>query len=978
VVTFAEATAARDALVTFGVHVELQPSGRDFHFGTAHLEHFAGTEADKYTPALEAMSGIVTDGAPWFDGGVTEVSFAVKNAPVVEDNLAPVEITEQLGAGEVWEGSACTVYMFVAVGGGGSEEWLARTVFVGVISKVDNTESVLEFRAVRPEATLQIPIEDINGNSMQYNSTTPYPEGTFPEGHQGAVAPLVYGRCGMQARDSAHDSSSDPWGDNRGIVLAPSLGIKVPMVPVPTLADLHSHKNGGSSFSEGQFLLVSLGGTDTGIGTGSVRLPWWWEDPNAASGYKRGLNPGTSSTSMHFPHHQSPTPLSTRWSSGNENFKLVPLFSWNQQLGVALPYAKDMTGGQHSGTYFSPEALEASVMDYTQQKGVGNHTANTGRGTRHYIWSLQRIDPDFTAYGVGPWGNWTGLVQSVFLQGDRLVSNDDTTEGFSFVTTSGVVDPLACIDGSPHTYTQVPNGEILGIQLVPEGPRLGEPMCARVGMVTGGTTTAMDIQFRYTPQHLLVPNAAPPGGSRPIWNITAATATTMTHHPTLAQYEPYPVFNFWGRNEDPGLTAVGWRTSADSRRPRWEFWESDLLPVPSNFAPEVRITTQNNTAHIYAMWVEIIYRPKDIEATDTQRPIWAERQEPIPGGAYWGSYPGVPPWFGFSNLQQRKQPTKRPTLYATGIWGVDDTLTYQLGGSTNKIIEDPVSISLHVLDHYLNERTGIAVQGPGVFGSFWDAKLALDAIHSDWRMTVIQPERIPVDAFLREIGRQGMCFYHRTNNWTTGALEWRMFVDETTPSATRQWRSGTDTIGKNDIMRGTLRVTPTPLSDVRNRFTCRYGYHQPTGTFYDELVCSAEGKTLTGGDANDYWDACVDSVARYGVDRDDVIELPWIWQRSIAEEVFRWYIDQRRDIRVGVQLTASHKLMDVELGQFLKLDDDVADVVGKYTGHHQGPGSDWSDVWLNVVSKTTRYEGGQCLVDLVLVEIWKRPPIWIP
>lgn len=1000
-VTFAEVAAARDALFTFGVHIELQPSGRDFHFGTGLLETGRGSVADLFTPALESLSGIVTDGAPWFEGGVSEISFSVKNAPVVEDNQDAVEITEQLTTGQVWEGANCTVFMFAYVGGGGSEEWLTRTVFVGLVSSVSTTESVVEFRAQRIEGSVQIPFDDISANSMQYTTPDPDPEGKFPEGQQGAIAPLVYGRCGMQARDSIHDAASDPWGNNRGCVLAPALGIKVPMVPLPVLADLHSHANGASHFSEGQFLLFSLGSTWTGAGPGGVSLPWWFEDPGEASGYIRGLNHHAVINvawwaSTAFPHDSSPGQLSGLFNNGAayQQFRWSPLFTWNRQLGVALPYAKDTTPDQAASPYFNLEAVEASLFDYTQQNGVGSHTGNTGRGSRHYVWGIMRIDPNFTVYGAGPWGKWTGLVQSVFLQGDRLVQDDDTTEGFSFITTSGVLKPLACIDGDPYTFTTVPAGEVLGIQLVPEGPRLGEPMFARIGVLTGGPTTGIDMQFRYTPQHLLFPTVAGGGPfERAEWNITAVTGTTFTHNPNAANREQFATFHFWGRNENPGLTAVGWNNgatgavSSDVRRPRWEFWESDLLNPAAAHAPEIRITSQANDAYIYALWVEIIYRPKDIESTDQQLPLSAAPpgyHGYVGGGAYGGPSAnafrndGSPRWQGRTNLTPQRPAQKTPQTYATGIWGVDAALTYQLGGSTNKIIEDPVSIALHALDYFLNERTSVAVQAPSTFGSFWDAKLALDAIHPDWRMTVIQTERIRFDDFLKELGRHGMCFYHRTNNWSSGALEWRMFVDETTPSAVRQWRSGAETIGKHDVMGGAIRVEETPLADIRNRFVCRYGFHEPTGTFHDELVCSQDGKTLTGGDANDYWDACVDSVTRYGVDREDVLELPWIWQRSIAEEVLRWRIDQRRDIRVGVQLTTNHKLMDVELGHFLKLDDDVADIVGKYQGHHQGPGSDWSDIWLNVVSKTVRYDGGQCLVDLVLVEIWKRPPPWIP
>ena len=62
--------------------------------------------------------------------------------------------------------------------------------------------------------------------------------------------------------------------------------------------------------------------------------------------------------------------------------------------------------------------------------------------------------------------------------------------------------------------------------------------------------------------------------------------------------------------------------------------------------------------------------------------------------------------------------------------------------------------------------------------------------------------------------------------------------------------------------------------------------------------------------------------------------------------------------------------VDVELGHFLKLDDDVSDIVGNYPGHHQNYGAAWSGVWLNVVGKTVRYciETGKDIPELTLDE----------
>jgi len=560
-----------------------------------------------------------------------------------------------------------------------------------------------------------------------------------------------------------------------------------------------------------------------------------------------------------------------------------------------------------------------------------------------------------------------------------------------FGTTAGVLNPLYAVDGKSDTYATIPVGEKLSIELPSEGPQLGQPIALRVGIlsVPNGSSHSLEIAARYTPLREL--NFTAPQ-QRAEWNMTAVTAGFARHNTLLANIETFCTFFLW-YNEDARFTRAIWTENQATRRPRWEWYENEpYFPgglasggpfTPTNFPADVILECISGTARIYSVWLECFYKPKNLEPVD---------EPSIPRGTR-GSVPGVEgepygpgprfgrnrfEWFDISWPTPSKPGTKSlnpSTTFATGIWGVDTTHRYTgVGLGFNDIIEDPVSIGLHVLEHYLNQASE-AIIGAGVFGSFWDAKLELDALHAAWRMTVIQSERLLAIDLLQAVGAHGLAHYIRTPNLDTGAVEWRMFVDTTTVPASRKWRAWAEKITKQDVFEETVRIRRKGSDQIANRFTIRYGFHHPSSAFYKELHCSRDGTTLTGGDAVDYKDACRLSSDVHG-DRETTLDFPWLWQTSIVEAVARHAIDMQRDVRVGLQFSAGHNMLDIEIGQFVQLDDDWVDIVGQYPGM-DGLAAWGSHEWL-VVSKMTRYEGQQIVVDLVLIEKWVRPPPFIP
>lgn len=960
---------------SIGVHVTVNwPTTKDFYFGTSVLTQLSTTEADKYSVGLESFTGVLVEGSPLTGPRLAEASWSVRNDFLVEYLTSIVDAPDAI-RNVPWENADVEILAFVEASG--ATPWTQLTLFKGKVTQVHITERTIEMRASQPELIAFIPHDSVTANSMVYGGD---PEGVRIEGAMGAAAPIVYGRCGLQAVDAAHDSSSNVWGDNRGLMLAPQLGVKVPMVPVPMVADLHSHKQGISNWHEGLMLLFSVGSTHVGLGGNAVYLPWWQENSNAAGGYSRGMTAGVAGTDPELFPCEDPLGVYSTRGGGVHFYKMGFLFTWNQQYGVAMPYSKDFSDDQRNAPYHSTELRSAAISDYTQERGTGQHTVNTGRDTRHHVWALQRVSPDFKAPVLGPEpGFFSGLLQSISIVGERLsqwTEYDGVDVGsLQYGTTSGVINPLSAIDGRHDTFAIVPLGEVLSIELPAEGPQLGDPIYLRCGIIaTASSGVTMKVGFRYTPLwglHMTTPKV------RNEWNLGAFSNWEVAATMGIPGREPWHALGVW-RHEDAGNSRLAWRVAQGARRPRWEWYENEpnWTPNPENFPYDVRITSPNGTLNVYAVYLECFFRPKNLEPVDEGVPRVVEggrRADPTTG---WRLSPRTifnP--FGPRKLTEgRPGPTRASTTYATGIWGVDTALNYQLGGSTNPIIEDPVSIGLHIIDHYLGQNSEVEAT-PGEFGSFWDAKLALDAIASDWRMTVIQPEHIQAVELLNEIGRHGMCFYQRQFDQTSGAATWRMFVDETTVSASRKWRAWAEPIAKGDVMEQSIRVVRSDLSQIVNRYTFRFGLHLPTGTFSDEHTCSADGTTFAGGDAQDYREACLFSAARYG-DREATIELPWLWSKAIVEEVAKWHIDRQREPKVGIQFTVGHNMLDVEVGMFVQLDDDWADVIGQYPGM-DGTGDWGSHEWL-VVSKNVRYDAGQILVDLVLIEKWERPPPFIP
>ncbi len=948
---------------TIGVHITTPAvtspplTAQDYYWGTAALARFAHLEADKYTPALDGFGAIVRDGLPGAPSLVTDVSFTIANKVLGRFDLPPEDIADSLYMGR-FEGAEITVRAFVESPHG---VWEVIVLFAGVVQEAVLAGNVVEFRAGNTEATgFEIPLETIDESSMIYSDTLS--EGALPEGESGAVAPLCYGRMGIQALDHRHDTLKVPieeqWAVSRGFVLAPMVGIKVPMVPVPTLADFHQKALGSATFSEARHILFSLGST-----AGAEALPWWQWDESEGPDYIRGLDAYLSD-----PDHEPLFPPEGEYArnpSTTHKLKWAFLFTWDNELAVARPYTKDFSDDQKTAPYFTDENEFAGVWDYYQTFGANAHTVRAAdRNARHHVHALERNDPDWAKISTdGNPGWWTGLAQSVVLVGARLTQIATVTSGIPFGTSAGCLNPERAIDGRPNSYATIPLGERLGIQMPSDITPRGEAIAARLIVIGQQNLGQFRIAFRHTPAIVMGTsglaewNCIPGGGSSYV-NVTPnkgfSTIFLWTPDTHQSTYAP------------------------NGRRPRWEMTERHTSDLDNSFAGDIVIWPAAGTSSlIYGVFLEMIFRPslaEDRDRVDPRFPI----QRAFTGVRVSRLAVRITP--GASNLlEQEEDVPNAPTTFATGVWGVDQTGRYN-PDPTHRVIENPASIIMHAIDYYRDEYANLEL-GFLAFGSFLNAIIELnnlvpdythfDAgfINTNWRLAVIQTQRIGFQAFLDEVARHAMAFTQR-HVTADGTPIWRMFVDKTTPTVSEFWRSDTE-ITPNDVI-GEVRVLRSPKSLIRNRFVLRYGMHLPTGKFAHTISCNDTGSSFVADSAL-YTQACADSRASWQVDREAKLQLPWLWQHRAAEEWLKWQVDQLLNPRVSVVLPCGQNMLDIEVGHFVRLSDEFTAGIGSYPGVVDVDGPLWSGHKFRVVSKTIRYEGDLIQVDLVLTERWVRP-----
>jgi hypothetical protein len=215
-----------------------------------------------------------------------------------------------------------------------------------------------------------------------------------------------------------------------------------------------------------------------------------------------------------------------------------------------------------------------------------------------------------------------------------------------------------------------------------------------------------------------------------------------------------------------------------------------------------------------------------------------------------------------------------------------------------------------------------------------------------------------------------MCFFRQQVTQSSPYYKRHAFVDSSRPDLAfpaRMYAGDTKLWGWDDIDARAMNVELTPQSEIRNRFVLRYGFHEPTRSYAYERVLNPGTASFTT-DATAYKTLCSNSIARYKIEREEVIELPWIWLASDADTLLKWYADLKCTPRVAVTFQTWIRAYDLLEGHVIRFDDTIADL---FPYPVPGGSTSWSTHMFNVVSvKKSEAVDGFFLVDVQCVEVY--------
>lgn len=897
-----------------------------------------------WMPGLASVGGITFEADAGISHRRQSFEFVLVNEALYQQTTSAMLTPQQLMRESFWLGSFVQLRMLLR--GVGSATWTSVVLAEGSIRRARVGEMVTTVRVnVVERELLEIPTKYIATNSMDYGPGAD--EGEMPEKFLGAAVPIFFGKFHLGGVDNSGNRDNilgynDIW--------AQKIGRKHPVVPLAFLSDLFSVKDGDTPPSEALFALFALGDLDAPEIYLQGDWAWFWI--------------------YWFPVTE------TTFGTGHDYLiNTLRLLTWNAEEDVALTFCKD----QSDHMFVAPLDVEQpyhSAGDWNEE--VGDHTAAALAAVKAVY--IQRKDPPWDA--SDPPDYWPGPLQSISLLPDSLSQGSSTTGGKSFGTT-GCTNPENALKAD-DSFCEIGTTGRLSVQLPGRGPALGDIQAIRVVIVlhTWTVTHSADVRIN-------------------IRRHPGALATTTPDYPSDTALSVVAAGEAkWIPNGTSQIATVLIEPVNSDLTKSWDFVGINA-GVPYNFDVVIR-PNDSKILQVKHVFMDVVYRTRTNQFT-SRTPGAASRWELQRNPSYsvperpsaWSTDPSARmlhrvwvPYVGNIADPQLK-PLGPLSLFASGTGPTDDAVAanarWEIGtGSNNAVVESPAAVALFLIDKYLGQYSS-CVTAADVFGSFRNARSQLGAqvnapFGSIWRLAVVIDQRMSLRRVLDMIQDHSMSAIYRIAE-PSGGYTWRMIVDVADPATNAPERLFRRNLTKQDFAPG-LEVEVSDQELVRTSFVAKYNWHAPSGEFANELFLNRDSTNMGGTQTSAYQDLCADAEDRYGwrhtghaehipLRRQEVLEFPWIANTLTAAALLRWHAARKARQTVFVYGLLHSVGLELVEGHIVRLDNDVADVLGVYPGVDGG--ADWDDHQFTVVRRTLRWDGAHMMVDVVLRETHTLP-----
>lgn len=844
----------------------------------------------------------------------------------------------------------------------GGSKWVSWPLFLGFVYDVRFTEGAVELYCVqRSAAATRLPRHRVNSSFMVL---PPMGGEAYPDA-DGALVPIGMGRFDWTALENQTFFGGSTT-DARSAILPQLLGYRHPVIPLVGAwqkGDPYEHLG----FDRAMEASVLVYGDVATFGAGgSMRLQ------TTSSGWLGTAN-------LEFP---GPEISFSRDTTGEVRYTAIS--SWADDpvsaFSSASPVMLDLStyGWQDK----SNGAGEVASRDVATQTELGSgtwpntfpvliHSAVRHENEKRFQQPLFQVKA-FPMQGLSKGPEWTTLVY-----GPSGGAPDDID-----FQTNGVTNPLNAIDTKDlNTYANFAGSTSRAGYAFPiAGTSLGTIVAVRVCWLnqTGGSSDVR-VAARMSPASLF-PLIEMDYNVSPLswrWSLNPFYPNTDLH--VAFQYNASSRYygSMWisRRYTDDGRAQINqsdhaWQSHGFANIAAWEFlsWGKDSNGVGLDqyefeallYQPEVVFWNNTSTSFkLHAVWIEVLYQSrfaKPIEQwTDTSiyeryrdyriKPL-EKRRPNYTGDTYFYSE-----YFAQSNIdpnKPRNQPIGVVPMYVSGRGPFDDS-NGNVTGSAGQLIEKGSEQA-----HYLLGLAAVASSrqtGSNVFGSFDEARTYLS---SHKLSTLIDTETTLGECIDRlAMQSKGFCQEQITSSqFGLPELRWRFFVDDDdlgTNQPERMYRGGY-TFYPEEIIAESFTVEQTPLSEIANSFTLRYGMHRPTNDFVQTHTCNKDGCTFAT-DASTYKTLCSDSVNQFLLEQEQVIEMPDVWRKEVAEDLLKWHIRNRVQRKLVVTFETFIGSIDIQPGHVIYFHNDMAAIMsypGQQSGANwQGHGFVVTEVWIN-------------------------------